>query len=430
MRNRIKMNDFLRDVSRANCRLTAAFAVATAAVLSVAAASPAHAHAGHDHAPGEDDADAATTGPIAITAQARQNLGLQTVEAQSRTLDKTLAVLGQIQTIPDRTAAVSSRIAGRVVGLPVNEGQRVKRGQVVAEVESFQVGNPPPRAQYVAPLDGIVLSRDVLPGASADPNTRLLTIADLSEVYAEARVFEGQVAQVHVGQAVRVRSDARPGEVFAGTIERLGGALDPETRTLKVWARVANPDSKLLPNAQATVVIVTAEADSVTAVPRAAVLGDAGNLFVFVQAGDDGLHFERRPVVVGITDDRDVELVEGVLPGDRVVTVGNYQLQYVAAAPRLAAKDEHRDEHDRTPVPAPANASTGGGHPFLADPWRLGLGVGLALSLLVNGLLLLARRRPADHAFTPVMPVDARHGAPFPPPHEHAPVAAASSPRR
>ena len=80
---------------------------------------------------------------------------------------------------------------------------------------------------------------------------------------------------------------------------------------------------------QATISIVTASGDSVTAVPRSAVLGDMGNLFVFVETGDKGLTYERHPVVTGIADDRFVEIVEGVLPGDKVVTQGNYQLQYV-----------------------------------------------------------------------------------------------------
>ena len=68
-------------------------------------------------------------------------------------------------------------------------------------------------------------------------------------------------------------------------------------------------------------------------VPLSAVLGEAGNLFVFVQDDKDPHTFMRTPVVLGQRDDRYVEVIEGVLPGANVVTVGNYQLQYVAPTP-------------------------------------------------------------------------------------------------
>jgi len=92
-----------------------------------------------------------------------------------------------------------------------------------------------------------------------------------------------------------------------------------------------------VPNMRATLNIVTAQADSVIAVPLSAVLGEAGNFFVFVQDDKDAHTFLRTPVVLGQRDDRFVEIVEGVLPGSSVVTVGNYQLQYVPPAPKKEA---------------------------------------------------------------------------------------------
>ena len=86
-----------------------------------------------------------------------------------------------------------------------------------------------------------------------------------------------------------------------------------------------NPELQLRPNMQASVSIAIGEAQEVLAVPQRAVLGDLGNLFVFVR---DGNTFERRNVVVGMKAGDQVEIVEGVLPGDNVVTEGNYQLQF------------------------------------------------------------------------------------------------------
>ena len=101
----------------------------SATIVALLAFAPAaFPHAGHDKAPGEDGASAAT-GPIAITAEARKNLALVVEEAQLRTLEKTILVFGQIETIPDHAAAVSSRIAGRVASVKVADGESVKKGR-------------------------------------------------------------------------------------------------------------------------------------------------------------------------------------------------------------------------------------------------------------------------------------------------------------
>lgn len=302
-------------------------------------------HEGHDKAPGEEG-ESATGGPIAITTEAKTNLGLKVEEAELRTLEKTFMVIGQIEAIPSRSAAVSSRISGRVVTIKANEGETVKKGQAVVEVESRQVGNPPPRVTYEAPIDGVVTHRDVVLNDSVEPDKHLLEIVDTSEVFAEGQIFEGQVALVKPGQKVRVRVESFPGQTFTGTVELIGGQLEPETRTLKVWVRVPNADSRLRPNMRATLHIVTDQAESVVAIPHSAVLGEAGNLFAFVQTDNDGLVYERRAIVTGIKDDQYVEIMEGIFPSDKVVTLGNYQLQYVTSKPKpkgdaTAAEADH-----------------------------------------------------------------------------------------
>jgi multidrug efflux pump subunit AcrA (membrane-fusion protein) len=314
---------------------------ALVAILSFTFARSSFAHAGHDKAPGEEG-EVTAKGPITITAEAKTNLGIKVEEAEMRTLEKTLTAIGAIEAIPTRSAVVSSRIAGRVASIAVVSGDKVQKGQALVEVESRQLGNPPPRVTYQAPIGGIVTTVEAVLGAPVEPDKNLIQVVDLSEVYAEGRIFEGQVAAVKPGQKVRVYVESFPQDVFEGTVDVVSGALDPESRTLRVWARLKNPDGKLRPNMRARLSIVTAQADSVIAVPHSAVLGDAGNLFAFVQADDKGLSYERRPVVVGMKDDRFVEIIEGIFPGDKVVTLGNYQLQYVAPKKPPAA-GEHAE---------------------------------------------------------------------------------------
>ncbi len=290
------------------------------------------AHAGHDKAPGEDGAGP-LTGPVTLTPEAEKNLGLKVEAADLRTIEKTLAVLGHVELDPSRVAVIASRISGRITRLAVKEGDKVQAGDFLLAVESRQVGDPPPTIEFKAPIAGTIFELPVFTGDSVEPNARLLTIADLSEVYLVGRVYEGQVAQVQKGQRVRIKAEAYSDGAFSGTVEGFIPRLDPETRTLGVRVRVTNPDTKLLPNMRATLNIVTAEADSVITVALSAVLGEAGNLFVFIQNDKDPHTYLRTPVIVGQRDDRYIEIVEGVLPGANVVTVGNYQLQYVLPAP-------------------------------------------------------------------------------------------------
>lgn len=362
-------------------------AVLIALLVSAPAAFP---HAGHDKAPGEGG-EAPTSGPIAITAEARKNLALQVEEAELRTLEKTVLVFGQIETIPNHSAAVSSRIAGRVADVKVTDGESVKKGQVVVEVESLQLGEPPPRAQYTAPIDGIVVDRHAVQGDSVEPNKHLMEIVDLSEVYAEGRIFEGQVAAIKTGQKVRVSVESYPTNEFTGTVDLLSGTLDPETRTLKVWVRIKNPGLILRPNMRARLNIVTAEADSVVTVPHSAVLGDAGNLFVFVQSDTDELIFERRPVVVGMKDDRYVEVIEGVLPSDKVVTLGNYQLQYVTTR-KPVAKAPGEFGTNAPAAPHNEEAASSHEHAGTATSPLFWMGIALGVLLLANAIILLFKR--------------------------------------
>ena len=369
-------------------------------LLAIAIPFRALPHEGHNKAPGQGG-EAPVSGPIAITAEAKKNLALVVEEAQLRRLEKTFMVFGKIEAIPNRTAAVSSRIPGRVTDLKIAENETVKKGQVLVEVESRQIGDPPPRVQLVAPMNGTVMDRHVVLGDTVEPDKHLLEIADLSEVYAEGQIFEGQVAWVKVGQKVRVSVESYPTNIFTGTVDLIGGALDPESRTLKVWVRIPNPDASLRPNMRTRLNIVTAEADTVVTVPHSAVLGDAGHFFIFVQSDTDELVYERKPVVLGMKDDRYWEIVEGVFPSDKVVTLGNYQLQYVTTR-KPVAKPTGESAGTNAPVATHDEAKTAGSeHSGAAISPLIWMGVALGVLLLVNASILLLRKRAASPVQAP-----------------------------
>jgi cobalt-zinc-cadmium efflux system membrane fusion protein len=311
--------------------------------LLTATALPAHEDHGqpHDQAPA---IAAPTTGPIRLTQMMVRNLDLQTAEVELRPLEKVFRALGIVEPEPGKIAAITSRISGRITQLAVREGQQVKAGDFLFEVESRVVADPPPRLRFTAPMDGMVLATNVLPGGAVEPDKNLLTIINVNDVDVVAQVHEGQIAAVRNDQTVRIRALAHPTEIFTGKVKSTAANLNRENGTLRVFVHTANPETKLLPGMRAQLSFVVEESDPAVVVPREAVLGENGDFFVYRQIMTAPFAYERTPVELGLRDDRFIEIIDGVLPGDRVVTRGNYQLQFVGGgATRI--EDDHGHAH-------------------------------------------------------------------------------------
>lgn len=355
--------------------------------------SPSLAHTGHTKAPGSESSTGTGDGPIEVSEVAQRNLGLTVHEAELRLLETTLRVIGEIQGDPARSGTVSSRISGRVSAVYAQEGERVLKGKALVEIESLQLGDPPPRARYSSPVSGTVTDRHVVIGDDVEPNRHLFEVVDLSEVLAIGRVFEGQIGQVSVGQKVRVRVPSYPREIFMGVVERLGGKLDSQSRSLAVYVRIKNSERRLRPHMRSTLSLITGGADLALAIPKSAVIGESGNFFVFVQDEDRPTLFERRALVLGVSNDRYVEVIEGLYPGEPVVSEGGYSLQYLSPmAPDekpepedvAGADDGHAHSHGNDPEGEGEDEGEGG-HSWLG-PFGL-------LSLVGLGIALFMRRR-------------------------------------
>jgi cobalt-zinc-cadmium efflux system membrane fusion protein len=362
-------------------------------LLLTSGAGPALAHEGEDHAaaPGTEPAAGAVIGPIEVSEVAQRNLGLTVEEAELRPVETTLRVIGEIQADPARSGTMSSRIAGRVSAVFAQEGERVEKGQRLVEVESLQLGDPPPRVRYASPVSGVVTDRHVVVGDDVEPSRHLFEVADLAEVLAIGRVFEGQIGQVSVGQKVRVRVPSYPDDVFEGVVERLGGKLEPGSRSLAVYIRVANPDDRLRPHMRTTLSLVTGGADVALAISKAAVLGESGNFYAFVQDEERPERFERRPLVLGVSNDRLVEVIEGLTPGERVVAEGNYSLQYLTP---IAAEEEPEDADAVSAGEGQAHARSE--YPSWAV-WVWAIGALCVLGVAATGVRMLRGRSRAAH---------------------------------
>jgi cobalt-zinc-cadmium efflux system membrane fusion protein len=145
-------------------------------------------------------------------------------------------------------------------------------------------------------------------------------VADLARLQVVADVYERDLDLVRVGQTATVSVEAYPGVGFPAAIAAVGDVVDPNTRTIKVRAWVNNESHKLKPEMFARLHIRVEEGSQFLTVPKEAVLEIDGKLFVLLVDGQG--RYARQPVKVGpISADR-VRIIEGLSPGQRIVTKG------------------------------------------------------------------------------------------------------------
>ena len=109
-----------------------------------------------------------------------KNLRIETVEVDETDFEEIIFALGRIEAISSKTAAVSTRVPGRIMELKANPGDMVQAGQEVARLESRQPGDPPPSIMLKAPIAGLVTRVDARLGDPLDPDKALLEINDLT----------------------------------------------------------------------------------------------------------------------------------------------------------------------------------------------------------------------------------------------------------
>lgn len=301
---------------------------------------PVWAGPGHDHGPPGDGAGGPLS-EIVLTDAMIANLGIKTAPAILQDVSKTVDLVANIDYLPEKQAIVSTRAEGSISRILVKTGQQVRQGDDVMVLEPLLVGNPP--VTLKAPIDGYVTEQNVVIGQSVTPGQNLLRIADLSEVLVRGQAYEDAAqAGLQMGQNVVVTTASFPGAVFEGTVQRIDASFRPGTRVREIWAVVENPEGKLLANMQALLSVKVGDQTVALVVPQRAVLGDTGYYFLYVREGD---HFYRRDVILGGRFGPMREIIDGVLPDEEVVTVGNYQLQFVTAPGEGGDHDHHGHAH-------------------------------------------------------------------------------------
>ncbi len=174
-----------------------------------------------------------------------------------------------------------------------------------------------------SPANGVVLDKPSIEGKRFMAGEVLYQVADLSQVWLLADVFEQDLGQVRIGQSASITVDAYPGKVFAGKVTFVYPTLNPDTRTAKVRIELANPRGLLKPSMYARVELASfRDKGQMLAVPDSAVLDTGTRQLVLIERGEG--RFEPRPVKLGAHGDGYIEVLDGVNAGEKVVVSANF----------------------------------------------------------------------------------------------------------
>jgi Cu(I)/Ag(I) efflux system membrane fusion protein len=173
-----------------------------------------------------------------------------------------------------------------------------------------------------APFDGVVLDKMVVAGQSVMTGMKLYRLADLAVVWIEGAVFEQDMAVVRRGAAVRAELAAYPGRSFAGRVDFVWPTLDAESRTTRVRVAFPNRDGVLKPGMYATLLLDAMVDTAALHVPADAVVMTGERNLAFVVGPDGAL--EPRTIVLGARSGSRVQVLRGLMAGERIVAAANF----------------------------------------------------------------------------------------------------------
>lgn len=172
-----------------------------------------------------------------------------------------------------------------------------------------------------APAGGILIARAVEPGNVVQPGKELMALAPAGETQVVVQVDEKNLAQLKLGQKALGSADAYPRERFAAELVYINPGIDALRGSVEVKLRVPDPPDYLRQDMTVSVDIEVARSTGAVVVPADAVR-DAGSAQPWVLAVD-GWRTQRRPVKIGLKGDGRIEVLQGVAPGDRVISMAN-----------------------------------------------------------------------------------------------------------
>lgn len=222
------------------------------------------------------------------------------------------------------------------------------------------------RLRIVAPFDGVAGIRGVNVGDYLKDGADIVNVEDLDAVYVDFRLPERLQNKVKTGQTARVAFDALPGVQYSAVVLAINPQIDADGRSLAVRGCIDNRRLQLRPGMFARVTAVFGERSDANVVPEEAIVPDGAAPYVLrVVAGtEEGSQVAKRtPVRLGARTPGFVEVVEGLAPGDVVVTAGQQRLQRDGTAVRVVELGQPSAGRSAAGAEPPATASSAASQP-------------------------------------------------------------------
>lgn len=257
-------------------------------------------------------------GRVHIAANIAAEGGVKTETAGPRSIEETLQLTGRLQVDPNRLSQVHARFPGVVTQVKRELGERVSRGDVLAEIQSNEsLQNYP----LTAPISGIIVQRDVQAGETT-ADTPLFVIADLSKVWAELDVFNQDIRRVKRGQAVVL--ETLSGERLNGKIDWLSPMAAHASQSVQARVVIDNSASNLYPGQFVRGRVTVANYKAALAVRKSGIQSFRDFQVVYARINDT---YEVRMLELGREDHDWVEVLGGLKPGAEYVTENSYLIK-------------------------------------------------------------------------------------------------------
>lgn len=365
--------------------------------------NPGKSKMGMDLIPVYEGDEAGGAGSITIDGAVQQNMNLRTAKVERRDMSRVIKAFGKVTIAQDKEFSINTKIQGWVEKLYVNTiGQKVRKGQPLMEVYSPELVST--QEEYLQALknyrdladnpresikknaarmlemtknrlafwdiseaeialiekngkakrvvlirstaDGIVTHKAIVEGDRVGPGMDLFHIADLSRVWVEAAIYEGDLPLISEGLRAELALDFLPSRTFEGKVDFVYPYLDKMSRSNSVRILFENKDQVLKPDMFATVRIFSRAVENAIAIPSEAVIHSGTRQIAFVTRGDG--KFEPREIKTGMeTDDGYVEILSGLFDEDQVVVSGQFLLDSESKTREAIAKMREAQKKDR-----------------------------------------------------------------------------------
>jgi cobalt-zinc-cadmium efflux system membrane fusion protein len=269
-------------------------------------------------------------GRTRIGAEVAEAFGLETEIAGSGIIKETITAYGRIVPDAEKVRAVSARFDGVIDSVLVSVGDRVKKGQVLASVESNESLR---RYTLFAPINGLVTERAANPGEQTN-GRRLFTIMDASSVWAELAIFPSDRGRVRPGMPVTI--EGAGGEAKHEGLVSLLNAVAQSNQSVLARVVLDNTDGTFVPGMYVTGDIGIAEHHVPLAVKRDGLQRFRDFTVVYAQIGEE---YEVRMLELGRQDGEWIEVLGGLESGTRYVTSNSYLIK--ADVEKSGASHDH-----------------------------------------------------------------------------------------